>query len=105
MTCVYIPPNATKAETFEKLSCYIDQTSITPSTLHIVCVDLNVNFVEKLAKLTLIINQMEIIALALVDPQTATRELIRTKICFDVFLQTLNQKVLLRKPKLATITR
>ena len=36
VTCVYIPPNATKAETFEKLSFYIDQISITPSTLHIV---------------------------------------------------------------------
>ena len=44
VTCAYIPPNATKAETFEKLSSYIDQISITPSTLHIVCGDLNVNF-------------------------------------------------------------
>ena len=43
-TGVYIPLNATKAETFEKLSSYIDQISITPSTLHIVCGDLNVNF-------------------------------------------------------------
>ena len=48
---------------------------------------------------------MEMSALALVDPQTATRETIRTKTCIDVFSQFLNQKVLLRKPKSATITR
>ena len=85
MTCVYIPPKATKAETFEKLSSYIDQISTTPSTLHIVCGDLHVNFLKKSAKSTLMINQMEINALALVDPQTATRETIRTKTCMDVF--------------------
>ena len=77
---------------------------MTPSTLHIVCGDLNVNFLKKLEKSTLIINQMETNALALVDPQTATRETIRTKTCIDV-LQTLNQKVLLRKLTSATITR
>ena len=101
VTCVYIPPNAAKAETFEKLSSYIDQISITPSTLHIVCGDLNVNFLKKSTKLTRINNKMEMNALAFVDPQTATRE----KICIDVFLQILNQKVLLKKPKLSTITR
>ena len=85
VTCVYIPPNATKAETFEKLSFYIDQISITPSTLNIVCEDLNDIFFGKLAKSTLIINQMEKNSLALVDPQTATRETIRTKTCNDVF--------------------
>ena len=85
VTCVYIPTNATKAETFEKFSSYIDQISITPSTLHIVFGDLNVNFLKKSTKLTLIINQMEMNALALVDPQTATRETIRTKTCIDVF--------------------
>ena len=52
---------------------------MTPDTLHIVCGDLNVNFLKKSAKSTLITNQMEMNALALVDPQTATRETIRTK--------------------------
>ena len=47
VTCIYIPPNATKAETFGKRSSYIDQISRTPRTLHIVCGDLNVNFLEK----------------------------------------------------------
>ena len=58
---------------------------MTPDTLHIVCGDLNVNFLKKSAKSTLIINQMEMNALALVDPQTATRETIRTKTCIGVF--------------------
>ena len=79
MTCINISPNATKAETFGKLSSYIDQIIITPSTLHIVCGDLNVNFSKKSAKSILLTNQMEMNALAPVDPQTATRETIRTK--------------------------
>ena len=100
VTFIYIPPNAAKAETFEKVFSYIDQISMTPDTLHIVCGDLNVNFLKKSAKSTLIINQMEMDALALVDPQTATN-----KKCNDVFSQNSNQKVLLKKPKSAIITR
>ena len=37
VTCIYIPPKATKAETFEKFSSYIDQISMTP-ILYISCV-------------------------------------------------------------------
>ena len=101
VTCVYIPPNATKAETFEELSSYIDQISITPSTLHIVCGDRNVNILKKLAKSTLIINQMEMNALALVDPQTATRETIRTKTCIDVFFTNFKTKSFVEKTKIS----
>ena len=85
VTCIYNPPNATKAETFGKFSSYIDQLSISPKTLHIVYKDLSVNFLKKLAKSTLIINQMEMNALALVDPQTPTHETVRIKTCIASF--------------------
>ena len=77
---------------------YIDQISMTPDDLHILCGDLIVNFLKKSAKSTLIINQIEMNALALVDPQTATRETIRTKTCIDVFFTNFKSKVLLKKP-------
>ena len=101
VTCIYIPPNATKAETFEKLFSYIDEISMTPDTLHIVCGDLNVNFLKKSAQSTLIINQMETNALALVDPQTATRETIRTKTCIHVFFTNFKSKNFVEKTKIS----
>ena len=101
LTCVYIPPNATKAETFEKFSSYFDQISITPSTLLFVCGDLNVNFLKKSAKSTLIINQMEMNSLALVDPQSTTRETIRTKTCIDVFVTNFKSKSFIEKTRIS----
>ena len=83
-----------------KLSSYIDQISITPSTLHIVCGDLNVNFLKKSAKSTLMINQLEMNALALVDPQTATHETIRTKTCMDVFFTNFKTKSFVEETKI-----
>ena len=74
---------------------------MTPDTLHIVCGDLNVNFLKKSAKSTLIINQMEMNALALVDPQTATRETIRTKTCIDVFFTNFKSKSFVEKTKIS----
>ena len=90
-----------KAETFEKFSSYIDQIGITTSTLHLVCGDLNFNFLKKSAKLILIINQKEMNALALVDPQTATRETIRTKTCIDVFFINFKSKSVVEKTKIS----
>ena len=74
---------------------------MTPDTLHIVCGDLNVNFLKKSAKSTLKINQMEMNALALVDPQTATRETIRTKTCIDVFFTNFKSKGFVEKTKIS----
>ena len=99
VTCIYNPANATKAETFGELSSYIDQISITPRSLHFVCRDLIVSFLKTWVKLTLIINQMEMNALALVDPQNATRETIRTKTCIDVFFTNFKSKCFIEKTK------
>ena len=74
---------------------------MTPDTLHIVCGDLNVNFLKKSAKSTLIINQMEMNALALVDPQTATQETIRTKTCINVFFTNFKSKSFVDKTKIS----
>ena len=104
VTQTYITTNATKAETFGKLSSYIDQIIITPSTQQIVCGDLKVNVLKLSAKSTLTINQMEMNALALVDPQTATSETIKTKICIEVLFYKFQIKSFIEKAKPATIT-
>ena len=48
---------------------------------------------------------MEMNALALVDPQLQRAKQLGQKLVLTFFLQISNQKLLLRKPKLAIITR
>ena len=44
---------------------------------------------------------MEMNALALVDPQTATRETLRTKTCIDVFFTNFKSKSFVEKNKIS----
>ena len=102
VTCIDIPPNASKAESFGKLFSFTDRIIITPCIYCVVT--LMLILIKKSSKLIAINNQMEMNALALVEPQVPTREQLR-KTCSDVLSTNCNKKVLLRKLQSMTITR
>ena len=69
--------------------------------MHIVCGDLNFNFLKKSVKLILIINQIERNTMTVFEPQTLTREKITTKTCIDVFFTNFKTKAFIEINKIS----
>ena len=96
-TCVYIPPNGNNEATFSTLGSYLDEVVLKPNTKHILCADLNINFVHKGKKYDQLISALSAIGLSFVSSQDTTRETNYSKTLLDVFFFTnfkSSQKVL-----------
>ena len=96
MTCVYIPPNATRIATFDVLSTYLEQQISNPQSLHVLCGDFNVNFLSKGNKqsyLTYLRELTQTCDLKLVSENLITRETKHSSSILTCSLQILNQRL------------
>ena len=100
MTSVYIPPNATTIATFDVLSTYLEQQISDPQSLHVLCGDINVNFLSKGNKQSYLRELTQTFDLKLVSENLITRETKNSNSYIDLFLTNFESEVTRQRTKI-----